>query len=97
MQYKVLIKVENDCRLVSQILYNMLVFCVLWKDGRFYLGVIIDYLGEFSIVDEQKYIVVFDDGFQKSVYVRYIIGYGFQQINLFCFKYGQKVFLMVYG
>lgn len=71
--------------------------CALWKDGRFYPGVITDHSGELSIADEQKYTVVFDDGFQKSVYARHIIGHGFQQINSFRLKHGQKVFLTAHG
>lgn len=71
--------------------------CALWKDGRFYPGVITDHSGEPSIAEEHKYTVVFDDGFQKSVYARHIIGHGFQSINSFRLKHGQKVFLTVHG
>lgn len=71
--------------------------CALWKDGRFYPGVITDHSGEPSIAEETKYTVVFDDGFQKSVYSRHIIGQGFHSINSFRLKNGQKVFLTMHG
>ncbi|KAK3088311.1 hypothetical protein FSP39_017343 [Pinctada imbricata] len=71
--------------------------CALWKDGRFYPGVITDHPGELGIVDEAKYTVVFDDGFQKRVSSTQIIGTGFQSVSTFRLNHGQLVYLTLNG
>lgn len=70
--------------------------CALWQDGRFYPGVIR------SVPDDTeselgKYTVLFDDGFEKDLVGKDIIGPGFQNLINSSLKFQQKVYLTLNG
>jgi len=73
--------------------------CALWQDGRFYPGVIQNHPAddEVSQFFEAQYTIRFDDGFQRQVCAKDIVGPGFNNISNFSLKFGQKVFLTVNG
>ncbi|KAK3602241.1 hypothetical protein CHS0354_034476 [Potamilus streckersoni] len=69
----------------------------LRQDGRFYPGVIRSQYAEEGPFTGAVYTVVFEDGFEKNVQARDIIGQGFQTISAVALKNGQKVYVTLNG
>ena len=68
-----------------------------WQDGRFYPGIIQSQYAEETPFTDAVYTVLFDDGYEKNIPCKSIIGQGFQQIHSAFLKNGQKVFLTLNG
>lgn len=68
-----------------------------WQDGRYYPGVIEGEYCEESPFNDAVYCVKFEDGYQKNISSKNIVGPGFQTKNSVLLKNGQKVFLTLNG
>lgn len=68
-----------------------------WQDGRYYPGVIEGEYCEESPFTDAVYRVKFEDGYQKNISAKSIIGPGFQTNSSAVLKNGQKVFLTLNG
>ncbi|XP_041360830.1 zinc finger protein 704-like isoform X2 [Gigantopelta aegis] len=71
--------------------------CALWQDGRYYPGVIEAQSSDESMFTCAMFIVKFDDGYQKDIPGKFIIGPGFQSGPTTQLKHGQKVYLTLHG
>lgn len=68
-----------------------------WQDGRYYPGVIEGEYSEESPFTDAVYTIRFEDGYQKNIPSKSIIGPGFQTTSSAVLKKGQKVFLTLNG
>lgn len=68
-----------------------------WQDGRYYPGVIEGEYSEESPFTDSVYSVKFEDGYQKNIHSKSIIGPGFQSNTSALLKNGQQVFLTLNG
>lgn len=68
-----------------------------WQDGRFYPGVIKNEYAEETPFTDAVYTVLFEDGYEKHIPSKSIIGPGFQPNTTCVLKKGQQVFLTLNG
>ena len=68
-----------------------------WQDGRFYPGVIRHEYAEETPFTDAVYTVMFEDGYEKNIPSKSIIGPGFQPNTTCMLKNGQHIFLTLNG
>jgi len=68
-----------------------------WQDGRYYPGVIRGEYAEETPFTDAVYTVLFEDGYEKSIPSKSIVGPGFMPCTACVLKKGQKVFLTLNG
>lgn len=68
-----------------------------WQDGRYYQGVIKSEYAEETPFTDAVYTVLFDEGYDRHITSKNIIGPGFQPQTTCVLKNGQQVFLTLNG
>ncbi|KAH3780926.1 zinc finger protein 704-like [Dreissena polymorpha] len=68
-----------------------------WQDGRYYPGVIRGEYAEETPFTDAVYSVLFEDGYEKNIPSKSIVGPGFQPGTTCVLKNGQPVFLTLNG
>lgn len=94
--WKNLIKMFGTRRLAKRSIIGTRV-AAKWQDGRYYPGVIEGEYCEESPFNDAVYTVKFEDGYDKTIPAKSIIGPGFQSNSSALLKNGQKVFLTLNG